>query len=123
MKLAQKQQEFARCYAEFIVRIFGGRVVWDQKPIGFIRMGETYRPPFTAKEYARLGKGIKNSNHCKKLAGDAFLSLDGTSVTWDNDDYIPLAELWTSMHPLARAGHYFRGRDSVHFSFEHNGVK
>jgi hypothetical protein len=123
MKLAQKQQEFTKCLVEFIVQIYGGRVVWDQKPIGQIRMGETYRPPFTAKEYARLGKGIVNSAHCKKLAADLFLSLDGTSVTWKNDDYAPLAEMWESLHPLARAGHYFRGRDSVHFSFEHNGIR
>ena len=123
MILSQKQQEFAKCLAEFIVRIYGGRVVWDQKPMGFIRMGEVYRPPFTAKEYARLGKGIVNSVHTKKLAADLFLSKDGIKVTWRNEDYAPLAEKWESLHDLARAGHYFSNRDSVHFSFEHNGIR
>jgi len=88
-----------------------------------VREGEVYRPPYTAKEMSRRGKGIKNSNHTKKLAADLFLSLDGVNVTWNNKDYEPLAKKWESMHPLARAGHYFRGRDSVHFSFEHKGVK
>ena len=115
MTLSQKQQEFSRCKAEFITWIF--MQGW------FVREGEVYRPPFTAREYARLKKGIVNSAHTKKLAADLFLSLDGKTVTWKNEDYLPLAEKWQSMHPLARAGHYFRGRDSVHFSFEHNGVK
>ena len=122
MKLGVKQELFAKYLATFIVRIYGGRVIWDQQPLGKIRIGEVYRPPFTAKEYARLGKGIANSVHCKKLAADLFLVKHG-SVTWDNKDYAPLADHWSGSHTLARAGHNFSGRDSVHFSFEHNGVK
>jgi hypothetical protein len=114
MTLGQKQEEFARCLSDFIHWIY--QQGWK------VRIGEVYRPPFTAKEYARLGKGIKNSAHTKKLAVDLFLVKHGT-VTWDNADYADLAVKWESLHKLARAGHNFRGRDSVHFSFEHNGVK
>lgn len=114
MKLEQKQEEFAICLANFIVWIYSKG--WQ------VRIGEVYRPPFTAAEYARQGKGIRNSAHTKKLAADLFLVIDG-KVTWDNDDYEELAHKWETMHDLAYAGHYFRNRDSVHFSFEHNGVK
>ena len=114
MTLGQKQQEFAKCLAGFIQWIY--QQGWS------VRMGEVYRPPFTAAEYARQGKGIKNSVHTKKLAADLFLVIEGQQ-TWDNEDYAVLAEKWITMHHFARAGHYFRGRDSVHFSFEHNGVK
>jgi len=115
MTLSQKQQEFAQCLAEFITWIYTQG--WS------VRIGEVYRPPFTAREYARTGRGIINSVHTKKCAVDLFLSLDGVSVTWRNEDYAPLAEKWESLHDLARAGHYFRNRDSVHFSFEHNGIR
>jgi hypothetical protein len=113
-ELGAKQEEFAKCLAEFILWIYSQG--WK------VRIGEVYRPPFTAKEYARQGKGIANSVHTKKLAVDMFLVMNG-SVTWKNDDYAPLAEQWKSMHPLARAGHDFKSKDSVHFSFEHGGVK
>ena len=114
MTLGQKQQEFAICLAKFIV--------WIYKQGWQVRMKEVYRPPFTAREYARRGKGIVNSVHTKSCAADLVLVKNG-KVTWKNDDYLPLAKKWESYHLLARAGHYFRGRDSVHFSFEHNGVK
>lgn len=120
MTLGQKQEEFARCLARFLAWIFAQG--WS------VRLGEVYRPPFTAAEYARKGKGIKNSVHTKKLAVDLYLVKDG-KVTWNNADYEPLAKQWISMHKFARAGHYFKNRkgqakrDSVHFSFEHKGVQ
>ena len=115
MKLGKKQQIFAYTLAKFLLWIYASG--WA------VRIGEVYRPPYTAKEMARRGKGIVNSVHTKKLAVDLFLVKNGKDVTWDTSDYIPLAKKWESYHPLARAGHNFRGRDSVHFSFEHGGIK
>jgi len=86
-----------------------------------LRLGEFHRPQATADLYAKIGKGIKNSNHCKKLAADLFLVKDG-KVTWEHDDYRPLGERWESMHDLCRWGGRFKNRDAVHFSLEHNGV-
>ncbi len=114
MKLGEKQEVFALCLAEFILWIYSKG--WK------VRIGEVYRPPFTAEEYERRGRGIANSVHTKKLAVDLFLVTEN-GVTWDNFDYRPLAKKWKSMHPLARAGYDFVRQDSVHFSFEHGGVK
>jgi len=85
-------------------------------------LAEAYRTPAQAALYAKQGKGIKNSNHTKKLAVDLFV-MTGGSVSWDNEHYEVLAKIWKNIHPLARWGGDFAGRDSVHFSFEHNGVR
>lgn len=113
MSLNAKQIEFTKCMAEFQVWCFehGYQII----------EAESYRPRWVAEEYARRGKGIKNSVHTKKLARDLFLFKDGT-ITWDTDDYAALGEEWKRRHPLARWGGDFRNRDAVHFSFEHNGV-
>ena len=113
MGLNAKQVEFTRTMAEFQVWCFDN---------GYeIIEAESFRPPWVAAEYARQGKGIKNSVHTKKLARDLFRVVDGT-VSWDTADYAALGAEWKSRHPLARWGGDFRNRDAVHFSFEHNGV-
>lgn len=113
MGLNAKQVEFTRCMAYFQVWCFenGYQII----------EAESFRPRWVAEEYARRGKGIKNSVHTKKLARDLFVVVDG-SVSWDLDAYAPLGAKWKTMHPLARWGGDFRNRDAVHFSFEHNGV-
>lgn len=113
MSLNAKQVEFTRIMAEFQVWCFEN---------GYeIIEAEAFRPVWVAEEYARRGKGIKNSVHTKKLARDLFRVVDG-AVTWDTAAYAPLGAEWKSRHPLARWGGDFRNRDAVHFSFEHNGV-
>lgn len=114
MGLNAKQVEFTKLQAEFQVWCFAN---------GYpIIEAESFRPRWVAEEYARRGKGIKNSVHTKKLARDLFRVVDGR-VSWDLAAYAPLGAKWKSMHPLARWGGDFRNRDAVHFSFEHNGVK
>lgn len=82
---------------------------------------ESFRPTWVAEEYARRGKGIKNSVHTKKLARDLFRVVNGR-VSWRLEDYAAIGAEWKSRNPLARWGGDFRNRDAVHFSFEHNGV-
>jgi hypothetical protein len=113
MRLGEKQELFARLvprllnYAHFL---------------GYgVRIGEVYRSPEEARRLAKLGKGIVNSNHCKKLAIDLFLSIDG-KVTWDMQPYENLGDCWKELHELCRWGGDFKNRDGVHFSLEHNGV-
>ena len=114
MTLNAKQAEFALYIAKLIV--------WAHNN-GLPCMGaEWYRTDEQAAIYAKSGKGIANSNHRKKLALDIFILVDG-KVTWDNDVYAKLGKKWKTMHPQARWGGDFAGRDGVHFSFEHNGVK
>jgi hypothetical protein len=113
MTLNEKQVLFTRLQAEFQVWCF-------RRGIEIIE-AESFRPPAQAKLMAEQGKGIKNSNHGKKLARDLFRYLDGT-VTWKFEDYVKMGEKWKSMHELCRWGGDFKGRDAVHFSFEHNGV-
>lgn len=114
MSINEKQAEFALHIAKLIVWAHGRGI-----PV----MGaEWFRTAEQARIYAKQGKGIKNSNHRLKLALDLFAVKDG-QVTWDADVYAKLGAKWKTMHPLARWGGDFAGRDGVHFSFEHNGVK
>lgn len=113
MSLNQKQVAFTRLQAEF--------QVWCFRNGYEIIEAESFRPPWVAAEYARQGKGIKNSVHTKKLARDLFLMKDG-KITWNPEDYRPLGEKWKSMDERARWGGDFKNRDAVHFSFEHRGV-
>lgn len=113
MGLNTKQVRFTRKMAEF--------QVWCFEQGYELIEAESYRPPWVAEEYARQGKGIKNSVHTKKLARDLFLLIDG-AITWNPDDYAPLGAEWKRRDPDARWGGDFRNRDAVHFSFIHNGV-
>ena len=113
MTLNEKQAEFALHIAKLIVWAHGHGV-----PV----MGaEWMRTKEQAEIYAAQGKGIKKSNHRLKLALDLFVVVNG-KVSWDMALYQKLGDKWKTMHPLARWGGDFKGRDGVHFSFEHNGV-
>lgn len=114
MSLNQKQIEFTATLGKFLV--------WCAKNGYDVILAEVFRPPEQAALMAKTGKGIRNSNHRKKLAGDMFLMKEG-KITWNTADYAPLGKKWKSLHPLARWGGDFKGRDAVHFSFEHNGVR
>ena len=113
MSLNQKQARFTRCVGKLIQ--YATRTNMD------IILAEAYRTPEQAAIYAKEGKGIKNSVHTKKLAVDIFRYKDGT-ITWNHDDYQELGDYWKSLDDDARFGGDFRNRDSVHFSFIHNGV-
>ncbi len=115
MTLNQKQADFAYHIAQLIV--------WGREEAGIHVMGaEWFRPPELATLYAKQGKGIRNSNHTKKLALDMFVVENGR-VTWRPQPYNILGAQWKTMHPSARWGGDFISRDRVHFSFEHNGVR
>ena len=114
MKLGKKQELFADLLGQFLI--------WIYEQGYAIRMGEVYRPEVTADHYARTGKGIRNSLHCKKLAADLYLVKDG-KVTWALEDYELLGTHWESMHELCCWGGRFKNRDAVHFSVTHQGIK
>ncbi len=114
MSLNALQVEFTEAQAKF--------QVWCFKNGYEIIEAEAFRTQEQAEIYAKAGKGIRNSAHCKKLARDLFRVKDGT-ITWDKAEYEPLGKKWKTMHELARWGGDFANRDAVHFSFEYKGVK
>ncbi len=115
--LSDKQYEFAQTMTLF--------EAWVGRRWKYVR-GEALRSRPEARRLASIGKGIVNSNHCLKLAQDLFI-FDENGNPWNNDVYRQAAEKWVKMHPLARAGYFFKGngqgpgRDGPHFSFEHQG--
>jgi hypothetical protein len=115
--LREKQSAFAKLAAELIKHAYSQ---------GYeITFGEAYRPPETAKIYARQGRGIKNSLHCKRLALDINLFKKGKYLT-DSKDYEFLGEYWEDLAtPGLKTcwGGRFRHRDGNHFSIAHGGYK
>ncbi len=121
MRLGQKQELFTRLMCTKLVPFLLAR--------GYqIRGGEWWRSDAAAAEYARTGKGIRNSNHRKKLAWDPQLFKGGKYLT-KTEEYREAGEYWCKLHPLCRWGGNFRkkrggvGRDGNHFSLIHNGVQ
>jgi len=80
-------------------------------------VGEVMRPKEMAEIYVKEGKGILDSQHCKKLAVDLFLFSNGVFLQ-DKKDYELLGEYWESLHPENRWGGKFTRVDSVHFEMK-----
>lgn len=80
-------------------------------------VGEVHRPPEMAEIYVKQGKGILDSQHCKKLAVDLFLFSNGKFLQ-KKDDYKLLGEYWESLNPDNRWGGKFPRVDSVHFEMK-----
>lgn len=115
MNLIQKQKVFSVLSAKLILKAV---------ELGYeVTFGEAWRPPETAKDYARQGKGISNSNHCQRLAIDLNLFKDGQYLS-RTEAYTELGEIWEGWtSPEYKCAWGGRFRDGNHFSLEHNGVK
>ena len=112
MTLRQKQSLFAELVPRLIDKAY-----W----LGYeITLGEAYRSPEEAARLARLGKGIKDSLHCKKLAIDLNLFKDGVYLS-STESHRELGEFWETLDPLCRWGGRFG--DGNHYSLEHGGKK
>ena len=113
--LAQEQAIFARNVAKLIEHIFQSGYVCT--------LGEVYRTPAQAAAYAKEGKGIVNSLHCKRLAIDINLfSADGKYFP-ESEDYKPFGEYWKKLHPSNRHGCDFKSRpDGNHFEMQDLGI-
>jgi len=81
-----------------------------------VTLGEAYRTPEQAEIYAKEGKGIVDSLHCKRLAIDInLLDKCGTYIT-DVKEYEPFGVFWESLHKFNRWGGRFKTRvDADHF--------
>ncbi len=108
--LSDKQKQFALSVAKFIDYIFTSG--------HSCTLGEAFRTPEQALIYAKTGKGIANSLHCKRLAIDLnIFSSKGTYLS-DTKDYEPFGLYWESLGPNYRWGGRFSRADGNHFEYK-----
>jgi len=103
--LITKQIDFVQDVAKLIGFIFKTRY--------FCTFGETFRTQEQAKIFAKSGKGIKNSQHCKRLAIDLNLFSSEKKYLTKTSDYKFLGEYWESLREGNRWGGRFN--DGNHF--------
>lgn len=116
MNLSNEQAIFAHHVAMLINYIF----YKDYK----CTLGEALRTQEQADIYAKEGKGIHDSLHCKKLAIDLNLyDIDGKYLT-DSKDYQDFGEYWEKLDPKNRWGGFFVSKYGGHINdgdhFERN---
>lgn len=114
MGLVDKQDFFTGKLAELI------RFAQDN---GYqVTLGEAWRPDVTAEYYAKVGKGIANSLHTKRLAIDLNVFREGALLSAPG--YTELGEWWEKQStPTYKCTWGGRFNDANHFSLEHEGVK
>lgn len=78
-------------------------------------LGEAFRTPEQAAIYAFAGIGIKNSQHCKRLAIDLNIFSPGGLYLTNSDDYRVFGEYWESLDSANRWGGSFHHADGNHF--------
>lgn len=117
MTLRKKQSIFAVLVADLIIK--ASHLGYD------VTLGETYRSEEEALRLFKIGKGVKNSLHTKRLAIDINLFIDGKYLD-KSEQYIQLGEWWESLSTskfTCAWGGRFKRTDGNHFSIEHNGVR
>ena len=107
MTLQEQQALFARHV---------GSLLWHIYDMGYsCTLGDAYRTPEQAELYAKQGKGIVDSLHCKRLAIDINLfSPEGVYLT-KSKEYERLGVFWKSLDKQNRWGGEFPKPDGNHF--------
>jgi hypothetical protein len=109
MKLSSLQSTFAVNVALLILEM--------SKPPFTCTLGEAFRTSEQAAWDAARGIGIKDSQHCKRLAVDLMIFHDGVWCT-DGESYRPFGEYWKTLNSLNRFGGDFARKDWVHFEMQ-----
>lgn len=110
MRLSEKQSVFALNVAKLIQHIYEQGYACT--------FGEALRTAQQAEIYAKEGKGIQDSLHCKKLAIDLNLFKDGSYIA-DHNNYEPFGKYWISLNAANRWGGNFQKLvDSNHFEMQ-----
>ena len=81
-------------------------------------LGEAFRTSEQAEIYAKLGKGIKNSLHCKRLAIDLNLFSPEDHYCKDYESYEHFGLYWEELHSDNRWGGRFMRLDLNHFEMK-----
>lgn len=106
MTLSDKQHVFAMNVSKLLQHV---------ESLGYTcSIGEILRSKEQAEIYVKEGKGILDSQHCKKLAVDLFIFSNGKYLE-QKSDYKPLGDYWESLDPENRWGGNFPRVDCVHF--------
>lgn len=110
MDLSQKQQIFSHNVGLLINYICF---------MGYnLTLGEIYRPKEQAQLYAKQGKGIIDSLHCKKLAVDINLFKNGEYLD-KSEAYEFAGKYWEKLDPLNRwGGRWEKLPDGCHFEMQ-----
>ena len=74
-------------------------------------LGEAWRSKEQALLYAKQGKGIADSLHCKRLAIDLNLFDRNEKYLTDSKDYEQFGIYWESLHPDNRWGGRFKDKN------------
>jgi hypothetical protein len=90
-------------------------ILWADAQEYALTYGEAFRTPEMAAIYAAKGIGIKDSQHCKRLAVDFNLFINGIYRT-DSESYGRLGMAWEALHPDNRWGGRFK--DGNHFEMQ-----
>jgi hypothetical protein len=98
VKLSEKQAIFTVNVARLIL--------WANEQGYRLTFGEAYRPKEMAEIYAAKGIGIKDSQHCKRLAVDFNLFCGGQYMQ-DSESYARLGVAWEALDPANRWGGRF----------------
>jgi hypothetical protein len=106
--LHDKQFKFAQDVAKLIQYITS---------IGYsCTLGEAYRTAEQAAIYAHNGTGIRNSQHCERLAIDLNLfDNKGEYISAYTDKYQKIGDYWESLDAFNKWGGYFSRKDCNHF--------
>lgn len=107
MRLSELQQLFSRDIVRLLI---------EMENRGFkYTFGEAMRTPEQAEIYAKTGKGIKNSLHCKKLAIDINLFNKNNEYLQDTKDHEQFGIFWENLSPGNRWGGRFKRVDGNHY--------
>ena len=107
MSLAKSQQTFSLDIIKLLLFM-------QSKGYSFT-FGDAYRDPELAAIFAKEGKGIVNSLHCKRLAIDINLfSPQGILLSTTNDHEM-FGKYWESLNPANRWGGRFIRQDGNHY--------
>ena len=109
MSATDRQWAFLKALAKLI------QWVYAQPGMMTVTGWELYRTPEQAALYAKEGKGIADSKHCRRLACDLNLFISGEYQA-DSMAYLPLGEYWETLGGVW-GGRWTRRPDGNHFEW------
>lgn len=115
MRLSQLQQFFSRDITRLLLYM-------ESLDYSYT-FGEAYRTPEQAEIYAKNGKGITDSKHCKRLAIDINLFDKDGNFLESTESHEPFGKYWESLHPSNRWGGHFKHQDGNHYERNENVSK
>ena len=107
MQLFKEQAAFAKDVSILLVHIFQSDYLCT--------LGEAWRSHEQAELDAKMGTGIVNSQHCKRLAIDLNLYTKDGEYLKDDVHYKPFGVFWESLSKENRWGGHFKRDDADHF--------